>query len=182
MILRALLLLAGIALLFGCGPAATSGAPGRGAVEVTVSRVVDGDTVEVSPAIAGEEDVRLIVIDTPEVAGAPGGAQPYGAEAERFTRRELEGENVTLKFDEEAWDDYGRVLAYLYAPDGTMFNQTLLEKGYAQVATFPPNVRHAGRFEEAQRSARRAEEGIWNLPEARLCRLTDRGNGVGGGC
>jgi hypothetical protein len=31
-----------------------------------VSRVVDGDTVEISPAIDGVEEVRLIGVDTPE--------------------------------------------------------------------------------------------------------------------
>lgn len=75
-----------------------------------------------------------------------------------------------------------RVLAYVYSSDGEMFNETLLERGYAQVATFPPNVRHVDRFEQAQREARRSERGIWSLPEDRLCRLTDRGNGIGGEC
>jgi endonuclease YncB( thermonuclease family) len=33
---------------------------------VTVSRVLNGDTVEISPTISGTEDVRLIGVDTPE--------------------------------------------------------------------------------------------------------------------
>lgn len=75
-----------------------------------------------------------------------------------------------------------RALAYLYLPDGTMFNEVLLEKGYAQVATFPPNVEYLQEFGRAQKEARRNERGIWGLPEDKLCRLTDRGNGIGGSC
>ena len=182
MTLRSLLLLATLLLMPGCGVDTASESSREGRAEVTVSRVIDGDTVEVTPTVEGEEDVRLIGVDTPETAGSPGGAQPYGEKASRFTRQALEGERVTLRFDEEKKDDYGRVLAYLYSPDGTMFNETLLEKGYAQIATFPPNVRHVGRFEEAQREARKAERGIWGLSRARLCRLADRGNGIGGRC
>ncbi|MGB3683726.1 MAG: thermonuclease family protein [Rubrobacteraceae bacterium] len=150
--------------------------------EVTVTRVTDGDTVEVRPSIDGTEDVRLIGVDTPETAGSPRGAQPYGEAASRFAQERLEGGRATLRFDVEKKDRYGRLLAYLYPPEGGMFNEMLLEEGYAQVATFPPNVRHLGSFETAQRSAREAGRGIWGLPEDKLCRLTDRGNGIGGGC
>ncbi len=181
MTLRALLL-ALVFLLPGCGADVVSDSPLESGTEVTVYRVIDGDTVEVRPAIEGEEDVRLIGVDTPETAGSPDSAQPYGEEASCFTWRALEGERVTLRFDEEKKDDYGRVLAYLYSSDGTIFNETLLEKGYAQVATFPPNVKHVERFEGAQREARNADRGIWGLSRARLCRLTDRGNDIGGGC
>ena len=178
---RTLLLLAASVLLSGCGADVVSKSPVEDGTEVTVSRVVDGDTVEVRPAIEDEEDVRLIGMDAPETAGSPRGAQPYGEKASRFTERALEGERVTLRFDEEKRDDYGRVLAYLYSSDGTMFNQTLLEEGYTQVATFPPNLKHVGHFERAQQEARRAEKGIWSLSQERLCQLTDRGNGIGGG-
>jgi micrococcal nuclease len=35
-----------------------------------------------------------------------------------------------------------------------MFNEVLLMEGYAQVATFPPNVKYVERFQVAQREAR----------------------------
>ncbi len=177
-----LLFLLYAALLAGCGPVVvTDGGPKeKGAIEATVTRVVDGDTVEVRPSVDGEEDVRLTGIDTPEKAGSPRGAQPYAREASLFARRELEGRRVTLRFGSEKKDRYGRVLAYLYLSDGSMFNETLVEEGYAQVATFPPNVRYVGRFEKAQRVARRAKRGIWGLTKSQGCLLTDRGNGIGG--
>ena len=128
-------------------------------VEVTVTRVTDGDTVRVSPEIGGEDRVRLIGVDTPETT--PGRRpDPYGEEAARFTRERLEGRDVSLQFDAERGDDYGRLLAYAYLSDGSMFNETLLREGYAQVATFPPNTRYLERFEDAQEEAREARRGI----------------------
>lgn len=181
---RALLaaLLASFVVLAGCGGLAVPEAERDVAREVTVTGVTDGDTIEVRPSINGTGDVRLIGVDAPETAGSPRGAQPYGERASRFAERRLDGRRVTLRFDVEKKDRYGRVLAYVYLPDGTMFNETLLEEGYVQVATFPPNVRHLGRFRAAQRSAREAGRGIWSLPETERCRLADRGNGIGGGC
>ena len=79
-------------------------------------------------------------------------------------------------------DPYGRLLAYVYLPDGKMFNETLVEEGYARVATFPPNVRYVDRFLQAQREARGANRGLWGLSEGELCQQADRGNGIGGGC
>jgi micrococcal nuclease len=155
----------------------------RGAVEVSVTRVTDGDTVEVRPAVEGEEDVRFIGVDTPEKFG-PGGPEPLAEEATGFTARSIEdaGGRVTLRFDVEEKDRYGRVLAYVYLPEGGMLNEDLVKEGYAQVATFPPNVRHREDFERAQESARDDRRGIWGLPPEDLCRLADWGNGIGGGC
>lgn len=146
---------------------------------VTVTRVVDGDTIGISPSVEGLSRVRLIGVDTPETYG---GAQPYGPEASEFTRRNLEGEEVSLELDVQKVDPYGRLLAYAYLPEGEMFNEMLAEEGYAQVATFPPNVRYVDLFLEAQREARAANRGLWGLSEGELCQQTDRGNGIGGGC
>ena len=163
-------------------PAAAPAEPTYDAT-VTVTRVVDGDTIEVSPAIDGIEDVRLIGVDTPET-NEPGCApQPYGSESTAYTESVLPGQEVELEFDEERTDQYGRLLAYAYLPSGEMFNEDLLEGGYAQVATFPPNTRYLDRFEAAQEEARSVPLGIWALGSDQLALLPDRGNGVGaGGC
>ena len=68
---------------------------------VTVTSVVDGDTIDISPAIDGKERVRLIGVDTPETVDPTTGVQPYGPEASQFTKRELEGERIQLEFDQE---------------------------------------------------------------------------------
>jgi micrococcal nuclease len=146
---------------------------------VAVSRVVDGDTIEVSSAVGGIADVRLIGVDTPETYG---GTEPYGKEASAFTTQRLEGRQVALEFDVERIDPYGRVLAYVWLPDGKMFNEVLVREGYAQVATFPPNVKYVERFLAAQREARAESAGLWGLSANKLCQLADRSNGIGGGC
>jgi len=93
----------------------------------------------------------------------------------------LAGERVALEFDVERIDPYGRVLAYVWLPDGSMFNDTLVSEGYAQVATFPPNVKYTERFLASQKEARRADRGLWGLSKNQLCQLADRGNGIGEG-
>lgn len=156
---------------------AAAGADGR--ISVAVTSVTDGDTIKISEPVEGLTDVRLIGVDTPETYG---GEEPYGPEASAFATEQLSGQTVTLELDEEIVDPYDRLLAYVYLPDGTMFNETLVEEGYAQIATFPPNVRYEGDFLAAQSAAQAQGLGIWSLPEDQLCQLADRGNGIGGGC
>jgi micrococcal nuclease len=63
--------------------------------------------------------------------------------------------------DAQERDQYGRLLAYIYI-DGVMFNKILLYEGMAQIATFPPNVKHTEEFEEVQLEAIEAERGFWS--------------------
>lgn len=159
------------------GSSGTAGLASRGQV-VTVSRVVDGDTIEVSPAVDGIQDVRLIGVDTPETYG---GMEPMGAQASDFTKGALTGRRVALEFDTERIDPYGRVLAYVWTSQSNMFNSQLVRSGLAQVATFPPNTKYVRTFETLQQQARAENRGIWSLSQAQLCQLADRGNGIGEG-
>ena len=147
---------------------------------VMVSNVIDGDTIKVSPAVNGLNDVRLIGVDTPETVDPAEGVEPYGPQASEFTTRELSSRRVRLEFDEERMDQYGRLLAYVYA-GGSMFNEELVAKGYAQAYPYPPNTAHAPQFAAAQRKARAAGLGIWGLTTAQKCELANRGNGIGEG-
>lgn len=128
--------------------------------QVSVTRVVDGDTIEVSPQVEGTADVRLIGVDTPEVFG---GEEPYGPEASDFITERLEGDDVTLQFDEDRVDQYGRTLAYVWVPslDGELFNETLVRRGLARVSTFEPNVKYEDRFLAAEREAKDEGLGVW---------------------
>jgi micrococcal nuclease len=132
--------------------------------------VVDGDTVEISPAIDGVEEVRLIGVDTPETVDPTEGIEPYGPQASAFAKRELTGRRVGLEFDRERVDQYGRLLAYVHA-GGSMFNEELLKKGYAQAYPYPPNTAHAAQFAAAQRKARAAGLGIWGSARQRNASL-----------
>jgi endonuclease YncB( thermonuclease family) len=170
-----LLVIAG--LLFFATPALA-----QSTQSVTVVRVVDGDTIEVNPAVSGTEDVRLLGVDTPETVDPNEPVEPYGPEASAFTNQQLEGERVTLIFDQERTDQYGRVLAYVQISGRSeTFNETLLKQGYAQLYVVPPNDRYEARFSQAQDQARQAQRGIWGLSKEQQCELADRGNGIGEG-
>src|SRR5829696_4654735 len=149
---------------------------------VTVERVVDGDTIEVNPAVSGTQDVRLLGVDTPETVDPNEPVEPYGPEASAFTKRQLEGKRVTLTFDQEKTDQYGRALAYVrISGQGETFNETLLRQGYAQLYVVPPNDRYEVTFRRVQDQARLERQGIWSLPKEQQCELADRGNGIGEG-
>jgi endonuclease YncB( thermonuclease family) len=105
--------------------------------QVTVTDVVDGDTIDVSAQVEGTNRIRLIGVDTPEVFG---GEEPCGPESSDFTTEQLEGQDVTLEFDEDRVDPYDRALAYVWVPDldGELFNETLVRRGLARVSTSNP--------------------------------------------
>ena len=123
--------------------------------------MTDGDTFKID--YNGEEKkVRLIGIDTPEsVSPNKKKNNNYGEEASNYTKQILEGKNIYLEFDVQETDKYGRLLAYVYLEDGTMYNKELLEKGYAQVVTYPPNVKYVEEFEAIQKKARENNVGFW---------------------
>lgn len=137
---------------------------------VYVSRVVDGDTLKLSDG----RRVRLIGIDTPEVHYSDKllrdarrnnrdikAIQDMGRKASDFTKGLAENKKVRLEFDVERKDKYGRLLAYAYLEDGTFVNARIMEEGYAQVMTIPPNVRYADYFLKLQRQARENRKGLW---------------------
>lgn len=128
----------------------------------TIVRVVDGDTVLVNTG--GEEvKVRLIGVNTPETVDPNSPVEAYGKEASDFTKARLtEGLSVELEYDVQQLDQYGRHLAYLWV-DGEMFNATLVREGYAQVATYPPNVRYQEVFINEEANAREENKGLWQL-------------------
>ena len=144
----------------------------------TVARVVDGDTIRIQIKDGPAGLVRLIGIDTPEVHESAKLARDVrqsgrsreeikvlGRLAWDFTRRYLDGKEVGLQYDVQTRDQYGRVLAYVWLRDGTLFNMLIVKDGYAQILTVPPNVRYAELFLACQREARQAKRGLWgSLP------------------
>ena len=127
-----------------------------------VRRVIDGDTVE----LADGRLVRYLGIDTPEVRRRIGDdwivdPEPLARAAMEANRELVEGKAVRLEYDVQTHDRYGRTLAYVYVDD-RMVNEALLETGYAQVMTIPPNVRYAQRFRAAVKAARNARRGFWS--------------------
>ncbi|HSS04498.1 MAG TPA: thermonuclease family protein [Solirubrobacterales bacterium] len=126
---------------------------------VQVTRVVDGDTIEVRH---GDriEDVRLIGVDTPETVKPDTPVQCFGPQASHFTKRLLSGRRVRLVFGVERRDVYQRLLAYVYL--GRRFvNPILVRRGLARSLTIPPNDRFAPRFRRLELAAGRSGRGLW---------------------
>src|SRR5512139_3444458 len=88
-----------------------------------VVRVVDGDTIKVKIGRV-TETVRLIGVDTPETVHPNRPVEYFGREASTFTKRKAQGKRVWLEDDPECTnrDRYGRLLRYVYLPDGTLLN------------------------------------------------------------
>ena len=129
-----------------------------------VVRVVDGDTFVIEYE-GKQEKVRLIGIDTPEsVHPDEEKNTEFGDEVSNYSKNILTGKEVLLEFDVEKRDKYGRLLAYVYL-DGQMYNKILLEKGYAKIATYPPNVKYVEDFTKLQKEARENKQGLWEYME-----------------
>ena len=75
--------------------------------------------------------------------------EPYGKEAAEANTKLVAGKKVRLEFDVQQRDQYGRFLTYVHLEDGTFVNAWLVEQGYAQVMTIPPNVKRPGVVPEA---------------------------------
>ncbi|MBE5098122.1 MULTISPECIES: thermonuclease family protein [Priestia] len=128
----------------------------------TVERVVDGDTLKVKMLNGKRDRVRLLLVDTPETKHPKLGVQPFGPEASAYTKKRLEGQEITLEFDVQERDQYGRLLAYVWI-DNELYNEELLAKGLARVAVFPPNTKYVDEFKKIQEQARKSEKGIWSI-------------------
>jgi len=122
-----------------------------------VKRVVDGDTI----LLADNDRVRYIGINTPETKHPRKAVEWMGKEASDFNKKLVEHKWVSLEFDVEKRDKYGRLLAYVYI-DNVFVNAELVKQGYAQVYTFPPNVKHTDLLLECQRQAREKRKGLWS--------------------
>ncbi len=145
-----------VAVMFGFSEKAVAGGRDKAGNAAMVVRVNDGDTITV--LINGRrEKIRLIGIDAPEL-----GQQPWGWRAKRHLEDVLSSSGgITIEYDIEQRDKYGRLLAYVRTADGRLVNTEMLKDGYAVLFTFPPNVRHVEDFKSAQRQARERRLGIW---------------------
>src|SRR3989337_751097 len=127
---------------------------------VLVTQVVDGDTIHVGRGWRNTT-VRLLGVDTPETVHPDKPVEFFGPEASEFTKKSLKGKKVHLEFEHlNQMDKYGRLLAYVYLSDGTLFNAELVKRGYARViAQF--HFRYYDEFHNYEREAMESGMGIW---------------------
>jgi len=135
----------------------TACTPSGGADWSTVRRVTDGDTILLDDG----RRVRYIGIDTPEIDYERRRAEPFGYAAREANRKMVGKRKIRLVTDLEPRDRYGRLLAYVYLPDGSMVNARLLRLGLAVVLFKQPNVSRFSELLSVQRNAMRAGLGLW---------------------
>jgi micrococcal nuclease len=183
------LALAVVLIASACGggavtPRASAGSPGSGSAtpapipgapahptgptqDATLVRVVDGDTIRVM--VGGvEERVRYIGIDTPELnTSSPATPDPYAEAATEANARLLAEGRLVLEKDVSERDQYGRLLRNVWLESAgawRLVHLDLVAEGYAQVSTYPPDVKYVDTLLAAQRAAREEGRGLWGGP------------------
>jgi micrococcal nuclease len=125
-------------------------------IEIKCTRVIDGDTIEVKDEAGTKYKIRYIGIDTPEAF------EDYGDITTEKNKELVEGNIVKLEKDVSSTDKYGRILAYVYVGD-IFVNAYLVQEGYAQISTYPPDVKYADYFLELQQEAKENNKGLWSI-------------------
>ena len=145
--------------------------------QAKVVRVVDGDTVVLDRG-KGEEKVRFVLVNTPETKHPKKGVEFFGKEASDFTKNALSNKTVYLQKDVSDTDKYGRLLRYIWLERPTSnepsneeirtkcFNAVLLAGGYANVSTFPPDIKYVDLFRQIEKEAREKNLGLWSNGQA----------------
>jgi micrococcal nuclease len=127
-----------------------------------VVRVIDGDTA----VLEGGSRVRFLGMDAPEMERDARPAEFLAHESKDYVTGLIQGKTVRLEYDRERYDRYGRLLAYLYLPDGAMVNLAVVRQGLARAYSQPPNLRHQEALNAAQQEAMAAGRGLWQKPLA----------------
>jgi endonuclease YncB( thermonuclease family) len=139
-----------------------------------VNEVIDGDTLDIDIPDGQFPDtrVRLLGVDTPETKHPSLPVMHYGPEASEFAAKMALGQTVTLKLDTvgDIRDRYGRLLAYVVLPDGTVLNAELIRQGYGYAyLSFPHS--DSRDYEILMDQAIAEKKGLWqaaardNLPK-----------------
>lgn len=154
------LLLTGIAVL---APVYAVCPPDRIDAEAFVKYVHDGDTL----ILADKSKLRIIGIDTPELARDNKPAEALAIEARNFVRRLLKqnGKTLKLRYDAESRDQYQRRLAHVFIADNRNLSEILLQNGLATLLMIPPNLWHLECYAAAEKQARLQNKGLWALPQ-----------------
>jgi micrococcal nuclease len=136
----------------------------EGLPRASVARVVDGDTLDVTPG----GRVRLIGIDTPESVDPRQPVQCYGREASVAAGSLLNGRAVLLEADpsQDDKDAFDRLLRFVWLADGPhagrLVNFELIARGFAHEYTFRTPYKYRDLFRQAQDHARRHTLGLWS--------------------
>ena len=127
-----------------------------------VAKVIDGDTISIIKD-GKTVTLRLIGLDTPETVDPRKLVQCFGKEASDKAKKLLTGKTVRLELDSSQGllDKYGRTLAYVFLPNGTLFNQHMIAEGYGHEYTYNLPYKYQREFKAAEARAREEKKGLW---------------------
>ena len=127
----------------------------------SVNRFVDGDTIVVNMN-GHTEKVRFIGVDTPETHKPNTPVQCYGPAAAAYTKSTIGRQRVRLVSDPLSTDRdrYGRLLRYVYLPDGTDVNEQLVQTGHGFYYPYFPFTQ-SERFAADEQAAKQLRQGLW---------------------
>ena len=138
-------------------------APVGPTTEARVVRIIDGDTIVVD--FKGKQvHLRYIGMDTPESVKPNTPVERMAREATAANEALVAGRTVLLEKDVSETDRFGRVLRNVWVErDGrlVLVGLELVRTGYANVTTFPPDVRYVNELLAALDQARGAGVGLW---------------------
>ncbi len=126
-----------------------------------VVRFSDGDTVVVNMN-GKDESVRMIGVDTPETHKPNTPVQCYGPAASAYTKNLIGQQKVRLEADptNQNRDRYGRLLRYVYLPDGRLVEEELIKNGYGFAYTSFPFTQK-DEFIALEDQAKTQNKGLW---------------------
>jgi endonuclease YncB( thermonuclease family) len=129
-----------------------------------IKYIHDGDTLHLKDG----RKIRLIGINTPELARNNSPAEPYAfAAKDTLTKLFKQNKSIGLVFGKNKKDHYGRVLAHVFLGDGDNTQEILLKQGYASAIIIPPNTQFSDCYLEAEKIARCDNRGIWKNNSSR---------------
>lgn len=152
-----LLAFAGLVLGLFAADLGSAAASGRFVFTGTVSRVVDGDTLDVILASGKKERVRLIGIDAPERGAC------YFSQATARARQLALRKRVTLRGDptQATRDRNGRLLSYVLIGGRVELGLTLIQQGLGRVYVSSRPFARLSSYRRAEAAAKASARGLW---------------------
>ena len=132
-----------------------------GATTAIVTKIVDGDTIDVDYD-GKTHRVRLLNVDTPESVDPEEPVECLGPEASAWLEERLPiGIEVRLEQDQETHDGYGRELAAVFLGDD-LVNAEIVRAGLGVPMAVGDNTRYLPPVESAHAEARAAGRGLYS--------------------
>ncbi len=126
--------------------------------EGTVTRVSDGDTIQVTDQHGTKVKVRLYGIDAPETKKGSTPGQPYGEESFQALRHKVDRQQVRL--DVMDIDKYKRLVAIVWLPDRNI-NREMISDGAAWAYRKYLGRPHASEYINVEEQAQKSGKGLW---------------------